>query len=57
MNNERYSLGSGTILDVLQSDKDYTEALSNKINSEFTVYKLRDLLEYYLGKLNYNKYE
>jgi len=57
INNEKYSLGSGTILDVLQSDKDYQEALRNKIDSKYEFYKKRDNLLNALGKLNYNKFE
>ncbi len=35
VNNESYNLGSGTILDVLQSDKDYTQALTDNISAKF----------------------
>ena len=57
VNNERYSLGSGTILDVLQSDRDYTQAQQDNINAKFLFYRLRDRLLNYLGKLEYNKFE
>ncbi len=57
INNERYSLGSGTILDVLQSDRDYTQALNDRINAKFEFYKLRDALLNALGKLDFQKYE
>lgn len=57
INYERYNLGSGTILDVLQSDRDYTDALRNRINSEFEFYRLKDTLLNYLGQLEYAKYE
>ena len=57
INNERYSLGSGTILDVLQSDRDYTQAISDRINAKFEFYKLRDNMLNALGKLDYKKYE
>lgn len=57
VNYERYNLGSGTILDVLQADRDYTEALRNKINVEFEFYRLRDRLNNYLGQLDYKKFE
>ena len=50
-------LGSGTILDVLQADKDYTQALNDKINAEYSYYKLRDKLVNSLGKLEVKKYE
>lgn len=57
INYERYSLGSGTILDVLQSDRDYTQALSDRINAKFEFYKLRDNMLNALGKLDYENYE
>ena len=57
VNNERYSLGSGTILDVLQSDRDYQDALSSRINAEFIFYKSRDGLLNAIGKLDFNQYE
>ncbi|MFC2085441.1 TolC family protein, partial [Bacteroidota bacterium] len=57
INYERYSLGSGTILDVLQSDRDFTQALSDRINAEFEFYKGRDNLLNALGKLDYKKFE
>ncbi len=57
MNYERYSLGSGTILDVLQSDRDYTDAMRTKINAQFDFYRLKDRLVNYLGKLDYKNYE
>lgn len=57
INYERYNLGSGTILDVLQSDRDYTDALRNKINAEFEFYRLKDALLNYLGQLEYANYE
>lgn len=57
INYERYNLGSGTILDVLQSDRDYTDAISNKIDATFEFYRLKDKLVNYLGKLNYKDFE
>ncbi len=57
INYERYSLGSGTILDVLQSDKDYTQAVSSKIDAKYEFLRLRDNLLNVLGKLDYKKYE
>ncbi len=57
INQERYNLGSGTILDVLQSDKDYTQALSDNINALYEYYKLRDKLLNSLGRVNPNAYE
>ena len=57
INYERYNLGSGTILDVLQADRDFTDALRNKINAEYEFYRLKDALLNYLGQLEYAKYE
>ncbi len=57
VNQERYNLGSGTILDVLQADRDYTDALRNKIDALYNFYKAKDALMNSLGKLEYKKFE
>ena len=57
VNNERYNLGSGTILDVLQSDRDYTQALSDRIDALYNYYILKDRLKSFLGTLEYKTYE
>ena len=57
VNNERYNLGSGTILDVLQSDKDYTQALTDNISAKFEYSQNRDKLMNALGKLDFEKYQ
>lgn len=57
VNQERYSLGSGTILEVLQSDKDYTQALTDKISANFEYFQNRDKLMNALGKLNFEIYQ
>ncbi|MBI9072078.1 MAG: TolC family protein [Melioribacteraceae bacterium] len=57
VNQERYSLGSGTILDVLQSDKDYQQAVTDNLNSIFQFYLFKDRLQNYLGDLDYKIYE
>jgi outer membrane protein len=57
VNTERYNLGSGTILDVLQSDKDYTDALSSMIEATYAFFILVDDLKNKLGKLDYKKFE
>ncbi len=57
VNNERYNLGSGTILDVLQSDKDYTQALTDNIRARFEYFQNRDKLMNALGKLDFNIYQ
>ncbi|MEW6507943.1 MAG: TolC family protein [Bacteroidota bacterium] len=57
INQERYNLGSGTILEVLQADRDFIDAQRNKINATFDFYIKRDNLSNALGKLEYKKYE
>jgi outer membrane protein len=57
VNNERYNLGSGTILDVLQSDKDYTQALTDNISARFEYFQNRDKLMNALGKLDFSIYQ
>ena len=57
INQERYNLGSGTILDVLQADRDYQDAIRNKINATYDFYSRRDNLNNALGKLDFKKYE
>ena len=57
VNNERYNLGSGTILDVLQSDKDYTQALTDNISARFEYFQNRDKLMNALGKLDFEIYQ
>ena len=54
---ERYSLGSGTFLDVLQSDRDYQNSLSLRIDAEFNFHSAREALLNSIGKLDYKKYE
>ena len=57
MQYERYSLGSGTFLEVLQSDRDYQNALSSRIDAEFNFHSVRKTLLNSLGKLGYKEYE
>ncbi|MHB1686143.1 MAG: TolC family protein [Ignavibacteriaceae bacterium] len=54
---EKYSLGSGTLLDVLIANSNYTTAQTNLINAEFQYIVLNQQLKYYLGVLNYQQYE
>lgn len=56
LNEETYSIGSGTILDVLQSNKDYATALTENIKAKFEYKQNRDKLLNALGKLEYKKY-
>lgn len=57
VNSERYKLGSANILDVLQADKDYTQALNDMISAEFQFYSLKDKLLNTIGKLNTQDYK
>jgi outer membrane protein len=54
---ERYNLGSGTILDVLQADRDFIDAQSNYITTLYAFYISRDRLMNFLGKLDSTIYE
>ncbi len=54
---EKYSLGSGKLLDVLVANTNYTTAQSDYINSEFSYIVLSQQLKYYLGTIEYQKYE
>jgi outer membrane protein len=54
---EKYSLGSGKLLDVLVANTNFTTAQSDYINSEFSYIVLSQQLKYYLGTLEYQKYE
>ncbi len=54
---EKYSLGSGTLLNVLVANSNYTTALTNYINAQFAYVKLNEQLKYYLGVLDYQKFE
>jgi outer membrane protein len=54
---EKYSLGSGTLLNVLIANSDYTTARTNYINAKFSYVVLSEQLKYYLGVLDFQKYE
>ncbi len=54
---EKYALGSGTLLDLLTANYNYTNARTSYINSQFQYIVLNEQLNYYLGVLNYKKYE
>ena len=54
---EKYSLGSGTLLNVLIASSNYTTARTNYINAKFAYVVLSEQLNYYLGVLNFQKYE
>jgi len=54
---ERYSLGSGKLLDVLIANSNYTTALTDLINAQYAYIVLSEQLKYYIGILDYSKYE
>jgi len=54
---EKYSLGSGKLLDVLVANSNYTTALTDLINAQFVYLVLSEQLKYYVGVLDYRKYE
>jgi len=54
---EKYSLGSGKLLDVLVANSNYTNALTDLINAQFGYLVLSEQLKYYVGVLDYSKYE
>lgn len=54
---EKYSLGAGTLLNVLIANSEYSNAQTNYINAQFTYIILSEQLKYYLGILDYKKYE
>lgn len=57
INQERYNLGSATLLDVLQANRDYQDALRNKINAMYDFYRQHDKLNNAIGRLDFSKYE
>ncbi|MBE0571946.1 MAG: TolC family protein [Ignavibacteriaceae bacterium] len=54
---EKYALGSGKLLDVLIVNSRYTDALTSLLNSQFAYIVLSQQLKYYLGILDYKIYE
>lgn len=54
---EKYSLGSGKLLDVLIANSNYTTALTDLINSQYAYIVLSEQLKYHLGILDFTKYE
>lgn len=57
INTERYNLGAGNIVQLVQADRDYVQALSNNINALFSFFTSRDKLLNSLGKLDYKVFE
>lgn len=54
---EKYALGSGKLLDVLIVNSRYTNSLTDLLNSQFAYIVLSQQLRYYLGVLDYKIYE
>lgn len=54
---EKYALGSGKLLDVLIVNSRYTNALTDLLNSQFAYIVLSQQLKYYLGILDYKDFE
>jgi outer membrane protein len=54
---EKYALGSGKLLDVLIVNSRYTDALTSLLNAQFAYIVLSQQLRYYLGVLDYKIYE
>jgi outer membrane protein len=54
---EKYALGSGKLLDVLIVNSRYTTALTDLLNSQFGYIVLSQQLKYNLGILDYKNYE
>ena len=54
---EKYNLGSGKLLDVLIANSQYTTALTDLINSQIAYIVLSEQLKYNLGVLDFTIYE
>jgi outer membrane protein TolC len=54
---EKYALGSGKLLDVLIANSRYTTALTDLLNSQFGYIVLSQQLKYNLGVLDYKEFE
>lgn len=54
---EKYNLGAGKLLDVLIANTSYQNAKTNYINAQFNYIKLSEQLKYNLGTLDYTQYE
>lgn len=54
---EKYNIGSGTLLNVLIANSEYTNALTNYINAQFAYVVLSEQLKYQLGTLDFSRYE
>ena len=54
---EKYNLGAGKLLDVLIASTGYQNATTNYINAQFYYIRLSEELKYNLGVLDYTQYE
>lgn len=54
---EKYSLGAGKLLDVLIANTFYTNAQTNFINAQFNFTRLIEQLKYNIGILDHTRYE
>jgi outer membrane protein len=54
---EKYNLGAGKLLDVLIANTSYQNAKTNYINAQFNYIKLSEELKYNLGVLDYTQYQ
>lgn len=54
---EKYSLGAGTLLNVLIANSEFTNAQTNYINAQFAYITLSEQLKYYLGVTEFKQYE
>lgn len=54
---EKYNLGAGKLLDVLIASTAYQNATTNFINAQFYYIRLSEELKYNLGVLDYTQYE
>ena len=54
---EKYNIGSGTFVNLLLASSNYTLALQTNITNRFNFYRLKSQLEYYLGILDFKKFE
>jgi len=54
---EKYRLGSSSLVNLLLASSEYTLAQQNNINAKFDFLTLKSQLEYYLGVIDYKRFE
>jgi outer membrane protein len=57
INEEKYSLGSGTLLNLLIANSQFTQAQGELINSTFDYLLIKKQMEHYLGILEYKSFD